>query len=110
MNYEIHTLDGRIVQMMMIEGTDPVEECKKHGLSYSAIVPVKEFTPDIQPAPELPAIAAAASLPADVKEIIIGLAETVSTIQQRSTLDAADHAARIQSLEAEIAGLKGVVR
>ena len=69
----------------------------------------KAFAPPIaQPTPAIQA--AAAALPADVKEIIIGLAETVSTMQQRSTLDAADHAARIQSLEAEIAGLKGVVR
>lgn len=66
------------------------------------------FAPPVaQPAP---AIAAAASLPADVKEIIIGLAETVSAMQQRSTIDAAGHAARIADLEAEIAGLKGVVR
>lgn len=64
--------------------------------------------PVLAQAQALPAIAA--SLPADVKEIIIGLAETVSSMQQRAAADAADHAARIQSLEAEIQGLKGVVR
>lgn len=81
------------------------DERVDRGWTYDGM----SFAPPVaQPAPAIQA--AAASLPADVKEIIIGLAETVSAMQQRSTLDAAGHAARIADLEAEIQGLKGVVR
>lgn len=113
MLYEIHNHDGSVMRMTLCDDTTAEAEITKWPdemrSAVARIVPMAQHSipPAAQP---LPAITAAASLPADVKEIIIGLAETVSAMQQRSTIDAAGHAARIADLEAEIAGLKGVVR
>ena len=111
MKYEIHYTDGTVGQMILLDSSTTAEAevakwTDEHRAKVVAIVPVKEFTPTPGPSPEIAAAMSAVDVPADVKTIILGLAEVQSAANTKAdTVDS-----RVASLEAEIARLKELVK
>lgn len=117
MLYEIHNTVGAPYQMTLLDATDPAAEVAKWSDEMRATV-TKIVKVDSFPAPEpIPpvdpvkfSLSADASAPAEIKEAIFGLAETISMTRTEAATSRDSQEARIAALEAEIAALKGVVR
>ena len=114
--YEIVYSNGTISRMRLNDADSAADEVAKWPADKRAsvvkITPVNEF--EARPfvgKPQRSAAAAIASgaIDSDVKEIMIGLAETVSATRLEAEAAQQQYHARIAALEADIAALKGAV-
>lgn len=115
--YEIVYSDGHTSRMRLNDAVSASDEVAKWPPEKRATVveirPVTEF--EARPFTGKPqrsavvALAASGAIDSDVKEIMIGLAETVSATRLEAEAAQQQYHARIAALEADIAALKGAV-
>jgi hypothetical protein len=115
MFYEIHHADGSMSRMTLADATDAETEVAKWPDTMRvSVVKIVQVDRHSLPSPaealaSVPMAANVTAAPSEVKEIIIGLAETLSATRQEAQAARDGQEARIAALEATITALKGAV-